>query len=340
MPVPLPNLDDRYYADLVDEAISLIPIEYPEWTDHNPSDTGIILIELLAWLSEMVLYRVDRIPDKNMETFLQLLNGPEWTLEGDVSVALRETVVDLRKRYRAVTAEDYELLAVEDWNETPQSQVLGKIRRSRCIPERNLAVKKLEQQQANAPGHISLVVVTDAPNGELPPPPSQDLLTALWAFLDERRLLTTRHHVVAAEYVPLKIEAQIVLEKGARLAEVRSRIEASIRHFFHPLTGGAEGTGWPFGRSIYISEVYELLDDVPGVNYIEEVNLQVMYPTIQLRNDRGPSNETGLILGVNTILGRGTLDMNNKQQVPLNDNQLVAVEIRKLILKEAWQVSG
>lgn len=71
MSLPLPNLDDRTYADLVEQAISQIPIEYPEWTDHNPTDTGIILIELLAWLTEMVLYRVNQIPDKNIETFLK-----------------------------------------------------------------------------------------------------------------------------------------------------------------------------------------------------------------------------------------------------------------------------
>jgi hypothetical protein len=53
------NLDDRTYADLVAEAISQIAVEYPEWTDYNPSDTGIILIELLAWLTEMTLYRAD-----------------------------------------------------------------------------------------------------------------------------------------------------------------------------------------------------------------------------------------------------------------------------------------
>ena len=75
MPLPLPNLDDRTYDDIVAEAISLIPQEYPEWTDHNPSDTGIVLIELLAWLTEMVLYRVDRVGDRNIASFLSLLQG-------------------------------------------------------------------------------------------------------------------------------------------------------------------------------------------------------------------------------------------------------------------------
>ncbi|MBD2184297.1 baseplate J/gp47 family protein [Aerosakkonema funiforme] len=379
MPLPLPNLDDRSYEDLVAEATSLIPVEYPEWTDHNPSDTGIILIELLAWLTEMVLYRVDRVPDKNMEIFLKLLNGPEWVngekgkgergkggsssslLEGGLQDAIRETVVDLRKRYRAVTCEDYERLAVEDWNQTAQSQLLGKIRRSHCLPERNLALKNPEAREANAPGHISLVIVPDIPEqaGEanlspsplspfplspfspsFSPSPSSDLLTALWIFLDERRLLTTRHHVVAPEYVPVTISATLFLDEGARATDVRSRAEKSISTFFHPFKGGADGTGWPFGRNIYISEVYELLDDIPGVNYVEIVKLQVIYPTMQIRNDLDRSKEIGLLVGVNTIIGRGLLDEDTNKQVVLKDYELVAVKIGELILKEAWQVNA
>ncbi|MEG4854340.1 baseplate J/gp47 family protein [Microcoleus sp. B5-D4] len=359
MPLPLPNLDDRSYEDLVAEATSLIPVEYPEWTDHNPSDTGIILIELLAWLTEMVLYRVDRVPDKNMEIFLKLLNGPEWanrergkggsssSLLGDgLQDAIRETVVDLRKRYRAVTCEDYERLAVEDWNKTEPSQLLGKIRRSHCLPERNLALRNPEALEANAPGHISLVVVPDVPDkGEagdtnFSPSPSSALLTGLWMFLDERRLLTTRHHVVAPDYVPVTISATLFLEEGARVADVRSRVQESIHTFFHPFKGGADGTGWPFGRNIYVSEVYELLDDISGVNYIEIVKLQVIYPTMQIRNELDRSKGIGLLVGVNTIIGRGLLDEDVSKRVVLKDYQLVAVKIGELILKEAWEVNA
>src|SRR6266699_1306572 len=60
MPVPLPNLDDRRYDDLVAEARGLIPSLDSTWTNHNPSDPGITLVELFAWLSEMLMYRIDR----------------------------------------------------------------------------------------------------------------------------------------------------------------------------------------------------------------------------------------------------------------------------------------
>jgi hypothetical protein len=47
----------------------------------------------------------------------------------------------------------------------------------------------------------------------------------------------------------------------------------AVRNFFHPITGGPDGKGWPFGRDVYVSEMYELLDKVEGVNYVENVVL-------------------------------------------------------------------
>lgn len=71
--VPLPNLDDRRWADLVDEGRSLIPVYAPSWTDHNAHDPGITLMELLAWIAETDIYRADRIPASHYRAFLALI---------------------------------------------------------------------------------------------------------------------------------------------------------------------------------------------------------------------------------------------------------------------------
>jgi predicted phage baseplate assembly protein len=68
-----PDLDDRTWQDLVDEMRALIPRYAPGWTDHNPSDLGITLLELFAWLAEGVVYRLNQVPDKNYIAFLNLL---------------------------------------------------------------------------------------------------------------------------------------------------------------------------------------------------------------------------------------------------------------------------
>jgi predicted phage baseplate assembly protein len=73
MPIPAPNLDDRKFQDIVDEAKRLIPRFCPEWTNHNLTDPGVALIELFAWMSEMVLYRVNQVPDRLYVHFLNLV---------------------------------------------------------------------------------------------------------------------------------------------------------------------------------------------------------------------------------------------------------------------------
>ena len=73
MPLPLPNLDDRRWADLVDEGRALIPRYAPRWTDHNVHDPGITLIELFAWLTEMTVYRLNRVPARHRRKFLELI---------------------------------------------------------------------------------------------------------------------------------------------------------------------------------------------------------------------------------------------------------------------------
>ncbi len=73
MPLVLPNLDDRRWADLVEEGRALIPVFGPEWTDHNVHDPGITLMELLAWVAEADIYAVNQIADRHRRKFLELI---------------------------------------------------------------------------------------------------------------------------------------------------------------------------------------------------------------------------------------------------------------------------
>ncbi len=73
MSLPVPNLDDRRFQDLVDDAKRMIPSLTPEWTNHNVSDPGVALIELFAWMSEQVIYRLNQVPDRLYVDFLNLV---------------------------------------------------------------------------------------------------------------------------------------------------------------------------------------------------------------------------------------------------------------------------
>ena len=71
--IPVPNLDDRTHKEIVEEALRLIPQYCPDWTNFNPSDPGITLIELFAWMTEMIIYRLNKVTDKNFIAFLSLM---------------------------------------------------------------------------------------------------------------------------------------------------------------------------------------------------------------------------------------------------------------------------
>ena len=73
MRLPEIVLDDRRFQDLVNEARLRINRTCPEWTEHNVSDPGITLIELFAWMTETIIFRLNRIPDKLHVALLELL---------------------------------------------------------------------------------------------------------------------------------------------------------------------------------------------------------------------------------------------------------------------------
>jgi predicted phage baseplate assembly protein len=71
--LPAPNLDDRTFQDLVDDAKRLVQQRCPEWTDHNVSDPGVTLIEAVAQMVDQLIYRLNRVPDLNYIRFLELI---------------------------------------------------------------------------------------------------------------------------------------------------------------------------------------------------------------------------------------------------------------------------
>lgn len=71
--IPKINLDDRTFDDIFNDALRLIPRYCPEWTNHNTSDPGITLLELFSWMTEMTIYRLNKVPDKTYLSLLELM---------------------------------------------------------------------------------------------------------------------------------------------------------------------------------------------------------------------------------------------------------------------------
>ena len=89
MPLPTPQLDDRSFSALVATLQEQIPGYSRAWTDFNPSDAGITLLELWCWLAEMILYRMNQIPSRSTTNFLQLILDPPEPVTAEVTLTLR-----------------------------------------------------------------------------------------------------------------------------------------------------------------------------------------------------------------------------------------------------------
>jgi hypothetical protein len=119
------------------------------------------------------------------------------------------------------------------------------------------------------PGAVTVVIVpeSDAPN----PTPSDATIRTVCAYLNERRLLTTELFVVAPTYNKVEIHAALVAGNQADLGQVQTDAIDAMISYFHPLRGGEDGRGWPFGGAIYFSRVFQRLLQGAGVQRVESV---------------------------------------------------------------------
>lgn len=98
MPLPVPNLDDRRFEDLVEEAKARLATHLPELTQIAPGDPVHSFIDLFAWLTETILYRANLIPERQRRVFLNLLQipvRPARPARGVISVDAGPTSVQL-----------------------------------------------------------------------------------------------------------------------------------------------------------------------------------------------------------------------------------------------------
>ena len=170
----------------------------------------------------------------------------------------------LRARGRAVTAEDFEELARE---------VAPDAARVHCVP--TLSGDDAGGIRMLVVPHVASDDVGRVRRGDLDPP--EATLQRITASLDERRLVGTRLLVAPPDYVWLTAVVSVSARPRFDPDEVRLDVLRALYRLFHPLLGGPDGTGWPFGRSVQLHEVHAALARIAGVDMAQEVEAAI-YP--------------------------------------------------------------
>ena len=186
--------------------------------------------------------------------------------------------LEIRSRSRAVTAEDFEFLAIQ----TPGAR----IRRAKALPlhhpqfePQRPAGAELETTLVPVPGVVTVLVVPESKNRL--PVAREETLTLVNRYLNAHRLATTEIFVAPARYRKVEVDVRVVARPDAALDIVQSALTDRLLAYFHPLTGGEKGTGWEFGQTIFFSETYRQILTSPGVLRLEADALKTYVDNVE-----------------------------------------------------------
>jgi predicted phage baseplate assembly protein len=182
--------------------------------------------------------------------------------EETIDAAQARAPMVLRTSNRAVTGEDFAFLA----EETPGAQIA----RAQAFPLLNpnfrmtrSAVDGTAQAEVPVPGAVTVIIVPQSTNPQ--PMPTDGILQLVAEWLDQYRLLTTELFVAPPHYRQVTIQASLIAAPTADAGIVHDAVVKQLLDYYHPLKGGRNGTGWDFGGTLYFSETYRQILDIPGV---------------------------------------------------------------------------
>jgi len=172
---------------------------------------------------------------------------------------------DLKTRDRAVTADDFAFLA----KQTQGVPVHTAYALSRT------ALDVTTQEFISQDGAVT-VVILPANAQQLTPQPTEAQLEAVCEQLNRKRLITTELYVTGPRYLAVEsLEVEVRVLQSADLQAVSDAIYAKLLSYFHPLYGGEEGRGWPFGEDLFLGSIYDLLLDIEGVRRAVSLSMKL-----------------------------------------------------------------
>lgn len=230
----LPCLDTKTYQKILEESIGCIPAITSRWTDFNPQDTGILILEMMAGLTEQLNYMLDQAGDEFLRPYLNLLYGGR-ELEGSLQEVCRRFARDFITPARAATAEDFQVLALGSPFQISQAHAFLK------------------------GGKVRLAIFREAG------PLSQEELQAFSEYMQLRCLLGMKLEISQAPKIKAKVTLQVQRNPHIRPGLLRRNIARTIESVLqqNPLE-------MPLDEDALTAELLKL----PGVMQIQDLQIQ------------------------------------------------------------------
>jgi len=126
--------------------------------------------------------------------------------------------------------------------------------------------------------------------------PLRELLRRISDHLDQRRIVGTRLVVEPPAYQGVTVVARVTAGPDARTDEVQQAALRALYSYLSPQDGGPDGRGWPFGRAVDVADMYAVMDEVAGVEFVEALTLTLLDLTLGDRTLRDGETVIGVRL--------------------------------------------
>lgn len=159
---------------------------------------------------------------------------------------------------RAVTIEDFEWLATESSTSVARAKCLSK-----CSKNGEVVVVIVPRQDYNDFDFNKKLY------------PTSELLRRVKEYLNVRKLIGTKLRIEPPTYKNISIDLRIVFKKDiSELQQLKERIELSLKRYLNPITGGQKGQGWEFGFALSKNDIFNILEKIEGIYYIEDIEIR------------------------------------------------------------------
>jgi predicted phage baseplate assembly protein len=182
--------------------------------------------------------------------------------EETIEAAKARAPLAIKSQSRAVTADDFEFLA----RQTPGAR----IRRAKALPLHHPGIEPARPSGASGPvtsvpvpGVVTVLVVPESRDPQ--PTLRAETRVRVQRWLEQHRLISTQVFVSPPRFRKVEIEARVTARADADTGRLQRELTDRLLRYFHPLTGGEDGQGWEFGRSIFFSETYRQFLNLEGV---------------------------------------------------------------------------
>lgn len=197
----------------------------------------------------------------------------------------------IKNRGRAVSTADFEEIALE------ASPELATVK---CEPG-------MDESGERSSGWVTLLIIPRERRKR--PTPSLELRQRVRDAVSERAPATlsapNRNRIVVRgpEYASVSVATTVDTRGVESITTLKNTIESALDEFFHPLTGGPDDDGWPFGSAPRLSRLSTLVEAIDGVDRVRDMAMTIETATEE-KIIRDP--ETTPVLSPDEMVSSGT----------------------------------